>query len=161
MRWLIEVGEFLQQNVSTQQQEAFEDWVKVPSVRDARLGGDTYEYVLDFGRFLQLKKFKNLGEIVAMTELTLSYCSLVCRLASDILQRYDGKYIFITEKGRLGFSSIAVECGQQICYFPGGKQLHILSSSCDRHICNAMVQGLMGDALQELKEEDFEIFHLK
>lgn len=72
-----------------------------------------------------------------------------------------GRYFFVTQAGRIGFSPKQTLPGQQICYFPGGRFLQVLSPPYDEYITSASVDGFMGTELEKLlKDENLKKFTL-
>ena len=61
-----------------------------------------------------------------------------------------GKYYSVTTAGGLGFSALAMQEGDQVCYLgSNGKYLQVLSSDCRRYLTHAWLDGMMGDDLVE------------
>lgn len=74
-----------------------------------------------------------------------------------------GRYFFLTLAGRAGFVPRRTNAGDIVCFIPGGKFLHIISSDSTKHITIASVDGLMDDKISGLSngwKNKWETFHL-
>ncbi len=85
----------------------------------------------------------HLGFVPAKIGQLLNLMSLLTIYAS-------GRYVFRTTRGRLGFALSATQPGDQICFVPGGDNLHVISPHHRRYVAPACVEGLMDDALLDV-----------
>ena len=58
-------------------------------------------------------------------------------LAIKSFHKHRHRYYFVTDAGDIGWAPFGVNAGQPLCYFAGGKILHVLSEDCTEHIACA------------------------
>ena len=86
----------------------------------------------------------------------------------DLVMRQNGKHIFETICGRIGFSYKPVSEGDKVVFIPGGQTLHLLSSDATRYVGSAYLEEFnsIGAAAQPAlhplhqSAEKWEDFHL-
>jgi hypothetical protein len=86
----------------------------------------------------------------------------------DLVMRQNGKHIFETVGGRIGFSYKPVSHGDKVVFVPGGQTLHLLSSDGTRYVGSAYLEefnGLSANVLPALhplnqSPQKWEDFHL-
>ena len=111
----------------------------------------------------QLRDFRNavhesgartLVEAAERLQQPLSELEAAVRKLHGLLRGNIGRNFFRTAAGHAGFASARVEHGDRVCYFPGGRDLQIVSADGRRHITIAWVEHFMGDWLLNLPDRE-------
>lgn len=130
-----------------------------------------YYYLLrDFVHFVHARSIKALAEVPIGYPTPDLYTDerQLRAIGLDLFKlraAVGGRFVFRTERGRLGASYTRVEQGDAIVVIAGGgPSLHALSPDKKRYIApHIIVDGLMGDALLDtlpVDENEWEDFHL-
>jgi hypothetical protein len=92
-------------------------------------------------------------EVVLREEQSIESLYLLTRRLWARITSLGSIYFFTTSCGRVGCSPKSVSPSDRICIVPGGKHLHVFSSTPSRYITCASVHGLMGDDLPDIVRE--------
>ena len=124
--------------------------------------------LMNFCNSVKALGLKNMHEARQNLEMTDDLESLIESDMIDLVMRQNGKHIFETICGRIGFSYKPVSEGDKVVFIPGGQTLHLLSSDATRYVGSAYLEEFnsIGAAAQPAlhplhqSAEKWEDFHL-
>jgi hypothetical protein len=87
------------------------------------------------------------NEACERCDISMEQLAEIIKHMYDFLRDHNGKYIFRTGEGKIGWAWTAVPRNGKIIYLPGGNMLHVLSADGNHYVGPAKVEGYMGDWL--------------
>lgn len=102
------------------------------------------EDLTTFCEQVHLQGIETLEEAAQKLDIAKSRCWVIWSNMNNFLMTQSNRYFLRTASDRIGLAFKNVQSGDQICFIPGGRYLHVLSSDCSRYIGRTLVDGCMG-----------------